>query len=168
VKLFTEPLPSNELLRLSGVMLQYIQFLIASGMLVEVEISRSIQRLRYRLDDRGSICGRGKSCFSSSQRSDRLWDPPEGTGRFFLPRELRDHGVKLTTNHHLVSMSRMMELYFHSLIPLHGVVLNSLSTGTTYLQEWLQKWRALLLQKVWTIHPFCNSTDRNEGEEECM
>jgi hypothetical protein len=33
-------------------------------------------------------------------------------------------GVKLTTRLHLVPRSTMVELYFHSLIRLHGTVIN--------------------------------------------
>jgi hypothetical protein len=40
-------------------------------------------------------------------------------------------GVKVTTHFHLVPRSKMVELYLHSPIHLHGVVLNQLSTGTT-------------------------------------
>jgi hypothetical protein len=40
-------------------------------------------------------------------------------------------GVKLTTRTHLVPTSRKVELYLHSPIRLHGVVLNYLSKGTT-------------------------------------
>jgi hypothetical protein len=40
-------------------------------------------------------------------------------------------GVKLTTHLHLVPRSRMVELYMHSPIRLHGAVLNQWSTGTT-------------------------------------
>jgi hypothetical protein len=40
-------------------------------------------------------------------------------------------GVKLTTHLHLAPRSRMVELYLHSPIHLHDVVLNWLSTGTT-------------------------------------
>jgi hypothetical protein len=40
-------------------------------------------------------------------------------------------GVKLTTHLHLMSRLRVMELYLHSPIRLHDVVLNSLSTGET-------------------------------------
>jgi hypothetical protein len=35
--------------------------------------------------------------------------------------------VKLTTNFHLMPMSRMVELYLHSPTHLHGVVVNCLS-----------------------------------------
>jgi hypothetical protein len=37
---------------------------------------------------------------------------------------LSDRDVKLTTRLHLMPRSRILELYFHSSIPLHGVVLN--------------------------------------------
>jgi hypothetical protein len=40
-------------------------------------------------------------------------------------------GVKLTTHLHLVLRLRMVELYLCSLMPLHGMVLNELSTGIT-------------------------------------
>jgi hypothetical protein len=52
-------------------------------------------------------------------------------------------GVKLTTHLHLVSWSRMMELYLHSPIRFHGIVLNSLSTGIT-LPGWAPA-------TVWTL-----------------
>jgi hypothetical protein len=37
---------------------------------------------------------------------------------------LGDRSVKLTTHLHLVPRLRMVELYLHSLIRLHGVMLN--------------------------------------------
>jgi hypothetical protein len=37
-------------------------------------------------------------------------------------------GVNLTTHLHLVPMLRMVELHFHSPIPLNGVVVNYLKT----------------------------------------
>jgi hypothetical protein len=40
-------------------------------------------------------------------------------------------GLKLTTPLYLVSRTRMAELYLHSPICLHGVVLNELITGIT-------------------------------------
>jgi hypothetical protein len=42
-------------------------------------------------------------------------------------------GVKLTTYLNLVPMSRMVKLYLHCLMRLHGVVLNQLNTGTVLL-----------------------------------
>jgi hypothetical protein len=40
------------------------------------------------------------------------------------PEDKAAGGVKLTTHLHLVPRSRKMELYLHSLIELHGIVLN--------------------------------------------
>jgi hypothetical protein len=40
-------------------------------------------------------------------------------------------GVKLTTHLHLVLRLRMVELYLHSAISLHGLVLNELGPGIT-------------------------------------
>jgi hypothetical protein len=40
-------------------------------------------------------------------------------------------GRELTTHVHLQPTSRMMQLYFHSPIRIHGIVLNYSSTGTT-------------------------------------
>jgi hypothetical protein len=48
---------------------------------------------------------------------------PMGTGVSF-PRGCSGRGVKLTIALHLVLRSSMMELYLHSPIRLHGVVLN--------------------------------------------
>jgi hypothetical protein len=45
-------------------------------------------------------------------------------------RGLSGRGVKLTP-HHLVPRSRKVELYLHSPIRRHGIVLKQLSTGTT-------------------------------------
>jgi hypothetical protein len=39
-----------------------------------------------------------------------------------------DRGVKLTTNLHLLSRSRVVQMYFHSPLQLHGMVLNCLNT----------------------------------------
>jgi hypothetical protein len=65
----------------------------------------------YGLDCRASIPGRYvyKRFFSSPQRPDRT-DP--------------EWGLKLTTHFHLVLRPRMVELYLHSPICLHGVVLH--------------------------------------------
>jgi hypothetical protein len=40
------------------------------------------------------------------------------------PRESRTRGVKLTVQLHLVPRSRMVDLYFHTPIGLHGVMLH--------------------------------------------
>jgi hypothetical protein len=63
----------------------------------------------YRLDSRGSILGRGKRFFCTSQRPDRLWVPGA--------RALREAD-------HPVPGSRMVELYLHSPIRLNGFVHN--------------------------------------------
>jgi hypothetical protein len=46
-----------------------------------------------------------------------------GTGVFF-PERKSGLGFKLTTYLHLVPRSRMVELYFHFPIRLHGMMLN--------------------------------------------
>jgi hypothetical protein len=47
-----------------------------------------------------------------------------------LPRGLSGRGMTLTTELHLVPRSRMVELYLHSPIRLHGVVLTLPATQT--------------------------------------
>jgi hypothetical protein len=49
--------------------------------------------------------------------------------------------VKLTTHLHLVPRSKTVELYLHSLIRLHGVMLNKLSTKTTLRFKHYKRWR---------------------------
>jgi hypothetical protein len=72
--------------------------------------------------------------FSSPLHPDWYWGPSSllsnGYLGIFFPGA-KQLGVKLTTHFHLVPRSRMMELYLRSPIFLHGIVLNSLSTGTT-------------------------------------
>jgi hypothetical protein len=58
-------------------------------------------------------------------------------------RGLSGRGVNLTTHLHLVPRSRMVELYLHSPVCLHGIVLDWLSTGTTLS---LFRWRAPLFR----------------------
>jgi hypothetical protein len=75
----------------------------------------------------GSIFGMDKRFFSSPQHPDWLWSPPSllSNGYWGLyPQEESSRGVKLTTNLHLVLRSRMVEVNLHSLICLHGIVLN--------------------------------------------
>jgi hypothetical protein len=47
-----------------------------------------------------------------------------GTERGDIPRGENGWGLKLTTHLHLVPKSRIVELYLHSSISLHGIVLN--------------------------------------------
>jgi hypothetical protein len=53
--------------------------------------------------------------------------------RGFFPRGQSGRGVKLTADLHLVTRSVMVELYGHSPMHFHGVVLNSLSPGITLM-----------------------------------
>jgi hypothetical protein len=71
---------------------------------------------------RGSIRDRGKRSFSAPQRPDWLWGQPSLLSNGY--RGLSPRGVKLTTHLHLVPKSRMVELYLHSPICLHGIVVN--------------------------------------------
>jgi hypothetical protein len=80
----------------------------------------------YGLDGRGSITGRSYKLFSSSQWPDWLWGPSSlqdnGYRGLFL-RGWRGWGVKLTIHRHLVPSWRMVELYLHSSVYVHSVVL---------------------------------------------
>jgi hypothetical protein len=80
----------------------------------------------YGLDGRDSNPDKDK-IFSSPRRSDRLWSPPSllsiGYRRLF-PCGYSGRSAKLTTHHHLMQRSRMVELYLHSPICLHGILLN--------------------------------------------
>jgi hypothetical protein len=73
----------------------------------------------YGLDDRGLNAGRGKS-FSL------LHSIQAGSGAHpaLVPMGTECRGVKLIIHLHIVLKSRMVELYLHSNIHLHGVVIN--------------------------------------------
>jgi hypothetical protein len=82
----------------------------------------------YGLDGRVSIPGQGKyfSVFSTAFRQAlrSIQHPIQWVRGEISP------GVKVATHLHLVLRSRMVELYLHSPICLHGIVLNYLSRGT--------------------------------------
>jgi hypothetical protein len=90
-----------------------------------------------RLDILGSIADRGKSYFSSVERSDRLWGPPsllsDGYRGGFPGRE-----ENLATHLHLAPRSRMVELYHHSPMCLRRMALNWSNTDTIFVSccEW--------------------------------
>jgi hypothetical protein len=91
----------------------------------------------YRLDDQGVVGVRvpvASRILSSPRRPDRLWDPPgllaNGYRGLFL-KGYSGRGVKLTTHLELVPNLRMVDLYIHSPIRLHGLVLTLLSTRIT-------------------------------------
>jgi hypothetical protein len=87
-------------------------------------------------------------------RPDRLRGPPSllsNGHRGPFPRWCSCRGVNLTTHLHLLSRSRMAELYFHSSIRLNGVVFYLLSTGTT-----------LLLLYTFTFNVLPKLNDNNE------
>jgi hypothetical protein len=80
----------------------------------------------YGLDDLGSIPGIAQF-FCPPQRPDRFWDPPSFFSNGYreqFPREYSGRSVKLSTYLQLVPRSRIVELYLHSPICLHGMVLN--------------------------------------------
>jgi hypothetical protein len=74
----------------------------------------------------GSVPGRA---VFSPHRPDRLWEQPSPLYigyRFLFPRD-----AKMTTHVHPVPSSRKLELYLHSAIRLHDIMLHPLSTGRT-------------------------------------
>jgi hypothetical protein len=77
----------------------------------------------------------GARIFSSPLCPDQPWGPPNllSNGYWGLfPREWNSRGVKLTTHFQLVPRSRKYGSIHPLPIRIHGVVLNSLSTGTTF------------------------------------
>jgi hypothetical protein len=80
----------------------------------------------YWLDGLGSIPGSARF-FSSSQRPDRLWGPPNflyNGYRGHSPREVKRQGRE-ADHSLLVPRSIKVELYLHSPILLKGIVLTN-------------------------------------------
>jgi hypothetical protein len=71
----------------------------------------------YRLDGQGSIPGRGERCFSTLWRPDWLWGPPS-----FLSKRYQGQSGRWEADHSPPSNAkdRIVELYLHSPIRLHG------------------------------------------------
>jgi hypothetical protein len=82
--------------------------------------------LGYGLYCRRSIPGCGKRFFSSLQRSDWFWSPPKLIQWVpQAPSPAYSHrSVKLSTHLYLVSRWRIVELYLHFFVFLHGMVFN--------------------------------------------
>jgi hypothetical protein len=78
------------------------------------------------MEDRGSIPGRGIQTGPEVHPASY----PMGTGDSFPCGELQF--VHVTTHLQLLSSTGMLELYLHSPMCLHGVMLDSLSTGTGF------------------------------------
>jgi hypothetical protein len=76
--------------------------------------------------DRDSIPGRGKIFLSSTESRLALGptQPPIQWIPGALSRGVNGRGMKPTTHLHLLPKLRMVELYLHSPIRLHGLVFN--------------------------------------------
>jgi hypothetical protein len=80
--------------------------------------------MHYKLDGQGSIPGRGKKISSSTQCTERLWDPRcllSNVYWWFFPWGLNSWVMKLTTHLHLVAEVKNGEAIPPPLISLHGV-----------------------------------------------
>jgi hypothetical protein len=86
----------------------------------------------YGLNRRGPIHGKCKRILYSPQRPDWLWGLLSLL-RSIFPVGQSGQGLNLTTPFHPVPRSRMTELYLHSPIGFHGIVLNELTTGISLL-----------------------------------
>jgi hypothetical protein len=84
----------------------------------------------YGIDGRGSIPSKGE-IFVSSAASRPALGPIQPPIKWVHGKI--STGVKLTTNLQLVPRSRIVELYLHTPIRVHGIMLNLLRTGTTLL-----------------------------------
>jgi hypothetical protein len=109
----------------------FIIFFHVPNLLI-VYIYHRIAQTGYGLGGRGLIAA-GARFFSFFLASRAVLGPTQPPIQW-VPRVLSPwesgQGMKLTTHLHLVLRSRMMELYLHSPICVHGMVLNLLSTRT--------------------------------------
>jgi hypothetical protein len=96
------------------------------------ELSRYSDRLRAGRPGFGYGWGQ-EICylFHSVQTGSEAHPASYSIGARKFPLGESGRGVKLTTHLYLVPKSRIMGLNLHSPISLHGLVLNSLSTGRT-------------------------------------
>jgi hypothetical protein len=103
----------------------------------------------YELDYRNSIPGKGKRFFSTPQRLECIWGPPNllSNGCHGLcPRVCSGRGVKLTTYLYLMPRSRMLELFLHSPYVFMAWCLVLLSIGK--LPFYLHRRREIIF--LWT------------------
>jgi hypothetical protein len=100
-----------------------------------------------RSDDRGSIPGRGWEYFSSSLCPDRLWGPPRflsNGNRGALSVGVKRLGCETDSSPPSSSeVKECVEIYLHSPIRLHGVVLSS--AQGLYLYFYHISWRSILI-----------------------
>jgi hypothetical protein len=92
-------------------------------------IAPSVQRLGYGLGDRKigvSVPGRGRdfSLLYKIQTGSETQSVSYTVGPVGCFLGVKRQGLTLTIHLHLVPKLRMMEIYLHSTICLHGVVLN--------------------------------------------
>jgi hypothetical protein len=90
-------------------------------------MSQSVQRLGYGLDVWGSIFGKSWEFFSSQPRPDRLWGPPSLLSKGKTGSSPGGKVAGRETDHSPPSASEVnecVEVYLHSPIRLHGVVIS--------------------------------------------
>jgi hypothetical protein len=95
----------------------------------------------YRMDGQRSIPGTGK-WFFSTQRPDRFWGPPSlqpHKYRRFSPWKWSNRRMKLTIYLHLLPKLGIVELYLHSPMRLHTIMLTE-DQKQLYLQWYVIHW----------------------------
>jgi hypothetical protein len=94
--------------------------------IIRSRIGQSVQRTCYGLENRGSIYRQVQDIFLFFIAL-RLTQSPIQWSLGSYRRGQSSRGVKLTNQLHIVSRSRIVELYLHSSISLHSIVPNNLS-----------------------------------------